>query len=275
MKQTKKWLHLFGLAVVVLFLTACGTEAITSESTGLWDRYIIYNLSQFIIWLSNIFGGSYAIGIIIFTVLIRIITVPLTKMQFDSQRQMQEIQPEIDKLKAKYPGRDRASMEAMQREQREIMEANGVNQFAGCLPVAIQLPIMMALYQAIGRTEILKEGHFLWMSLGQMDPFFVLPIVAAVLTFANSYFTMKSSPSQGGAMKTMTYVMPAMILLISVGLPAAVTLYWVVSNAVTLIQTFMLNNPYKIIEERQAKAQAERDKQRELKRALKRATRRK
>lgn len=275
MKKTKKWLHLFGLMGVVFFLAACGTEAVTSESTGLWDRYIIYNLSQFIIWLSNLFGGNYAIGIILFTVFIRLITVPLTKMQLDSQRQMQEIQPELDKLKAKYPGRDRASMEALQREQRDVMEANGVNQFAGCLPLLIQLPIMMALYQAIGRTDILKEGHFLWMSLGKPDPYFILPILAALLTFANSYFMTKANPSQSGAMKSMTYIMPLFILLISIGLPAAVSLYWVVSNAITLIQTFIFNNPYKIIEERQAKEQAEKDKQRALKRALKRATKRK
>lgn len=276
MIKNKKWHRLVILSVLIMVLTACGTnDAITQESTGLWDRYVIYNLSQFIIWLSNIFGGNYAMGIIIFTVLLRLLMTPLTQMQYKSQRQMQEIQPELDKLKAKYPSRDRESMEALQREQQAIMEANGVNQFAGCLPLLVQLPIMMALYSAIVRTEILKTGHFFWTSLGQMDPYFILPIIAAILTYANSYLTMKSSPTQNSTMKVMNYIMPVMILMISIGLPTAVTLYWVVSNAITVIQTLVLNNPYKIIEERQAKQQAEKDKERELKRALKRATKRK
>lgn len=276
MKKYKKLLHVLGLVMVVSVLAACGSkEAITAESTGLWDRYIIYNLSQFILWLSNIFGGSYAMGIIVFTVILRLLLTPAIKMQYDSQRQLQEIQPELDKLKAKYPSRDRESMARLQQEQQALMAERGVSQYAGCLPLAIQLPVMMALYQAILRTEVLKSGHFLWTNLGQMDPFFVLPIIAAILTYANSYLMTKASPSQNGALKAMNYIMPAMILLISVGMPTAITLYWVVTNALTVVQTFIMNNPYKIIEERQAKEQAEKEKQRALKRALKKATRRK
>ena len=85
-KNYKKWLQIILLLSIVLVLTACGNvnEPISAESTNLWDRYIIYNLSQFIIWLSNLFGGSYALGIIIFTILIRALLIPLTKMQLKS-----------------------------------------------------------------------------------------------------------------------------------------------------------------------------------------------
>lgn len=277
MKQSKKWLQIGILFSVALVLSACGNsnDVITSESTGIWDRYVIYNLSQFIIWLSNLFGGNYAIGIIVFTILIRLLLLPLNKMQMKSQRDMQELQPELERLKAKYPNRDKESMRLMQEEQQQLMESRGVNQFAGCLPIAVQLPVMMALYQSIVRTEALRQGHFLWTNLGQMDPYFILPIVAAGLTLANSYFTMMSSPNQNSQMKTMLYVAPLMILFISLGLPSAVTLYWVVSNAITLIQTFMFNNPYKIIAERKAKQQAEKDRQRALNKALKRVKNRK
>ncbi|MDT2768416.1 MULTISPECIES: membrane protein insertase YidC [Globicatella] len=271
-KNYKKWLQIILLLSIVLVLTACGNvnEPISAESTNLWDRYIIYNLSQFIIWLSNLFGGSYALGIIIFTILIRALLIPLTKMQLKSQREMQALQPELDKIKEKYPNRDRESMQLAQEEQQQLLESHGVNQFAGCLPLLIQLPVMMSLYQSISRTPELKQGHFLWTNLGQMDPLFILPILAAVLTFANSYFTMKSNKNPNSQVKTMMYIMPAFILLISLGLPSAVTLYWVVSNAITLIQTFVYNNPYKIIAEREAKLQAEKEKQRALRKALKR-----
>lgn len=270
-----KWTKIGALVGAVLLLTACGNnEPITQNSTGLWDRYIIYNLSQFIVWLSNLFGGNYPIGIALFTVIIRIVLLPATHMQMKSQRQMMEIQPEIEAMKKKYPNRDRASMELLQQEQQLLMEERGVNQYAGCLPLLIQLPVMMALYQAILRTDELRQGHFFWTSLGQVDPYFILPAVAALLMFVNSYLMMKANPTQNGMTKGMTYGMPFMILLISAGLPSAVTLYWVVSNAVTVIQTLIMNNPYKIIQEREEKKAAERAKQRELKRALKRAKKR-
>ncbi|MBK0348599.1 membrane protein insertase YidC [Aerococcaceae bacterium zg-ZJ1578] len=275
MNKSKKWIQLTLLTGMVLLLTACGNvnAPITSESTNLWDRYIIYSLSQFIVWLSNLLGGSYALGIIAFTLIIRGALIPLTKMQLKSQRQMQELQPELDKLKEKYPNRDRESMRLLQEEQQLLMETRGVNQFAGCLPLVIQLPVMMALYQAIVRTEVLRQGHFLWMNLGKVDPFFILPILAAGLMFANSYYTMLSNPKQNSQMKVFMYVMPVVILFISMSFPSAVSLYWVISNAVTLIQTFMYNNPFKIIAERNAKEQQEKEKEKALRKALKRAKR--
>lgn len=271
MKNYKKWIQIFVVLSVVVILTACGNikEPISAESTNLWDRYIIFNLSQFIIWLSNLFASNYAIGIILFTIIIRLLLIPLNKMQFKSQREMQELQPEIDKLKLKYPGKDKESVRLMQEEQQQLLENRGVNQFAGCLPLFIQLPIMMALYQSISRTEVLRQGTFLWTNLGQMDRFFILPILAALLTLANSYFSMLSNPNPNGQLKTMMFISPIMILLISLGLPSAITLYWVVSNAISLIQTFVYNNPYKIISEREAKVQEEKDRQRALRKALK------
>lgn len=276
MKKNRKWIQIVILLGIVLFMSACGNinEPITSESTGLWDRYIIYNLSQFIIWLSNLMGGSYALGIILFTIIIRIILIPLNNIQTRSQRKMLEIQPELNAIRDRYPNRDRDSMEAMQREQQALLDERGVNQFAGLLPMFIQLPVMMALYQSILRTDLLREGTFLWTNLGERDPYFILPILAAAFTLANTYLTMKANPTQNSASKIMIYVMPVMILLISIGLPSAITLYWVVSNAFTVAQTLIFNNPYKLIAEREAKAEAEKERQRELRRALKRAKRR-
>jgi len=86
---------------------------------------------------------------------------------------------------------------------------------------------------------------------------------------------MKSQPEKNPAMSVMLYLMPLMIFFIGFSLPAAISLYWVVSNAFTLGQTMLLNNPYKIIAEREAKLQAEKDKQKRLDKALKKATRKK
>ena len=270
-----KWIKLALMMGLVVILVGCGNGQEVGQSEGIWRTLVIDNLSRAIIWLSEIFGNNYAMGIIIFTLIMRTLLFPLNRMQTVSQRKMQEIQPELNAIKEKYPNKDRASMERMQEEQQQLIETRGVNQFAGCLPMLIQLPVMIALYQSITTTEQIQQGDFFWTNLGQVDPYFILPILAAGLTFANSYFTMKANPVKNASTTAITYVMPAMILFISVGLPSAVTLYWVVSNGITLIQTFIFNNPYKIIAERNEKVEAEKAKQRELRRALKRATKRK
>lgn len=276
MKISKKRLYPLLLSGATLFLSACRrtTEPLGPSSTGIWDRFILLPLSEMIVWLSDHFGG-YGMGIIIFTIIIRLLLIPLYRMQTKSMRKMHDIQPELDQIKEKYPNKDRESREAMQREQMQLMEDRDVNQFASLIPVVIQLPVMLALYQAILRTDVLRTGHFLWMNLGQRDPYFILPIVAAALAFWNTYLTMKSNPMKNSATQAMTFVMPGMILLITIGLPSAIALYFVVSNAFTVAQTLLLNNPYKIIEEREAKEAEKRERERLLRRELRRATGRK
>lgn len=277
MKNKNKWLKIALLAGFVLFLAACGNvnEPINADSTGIWDRYILLNLSRIILWLSDLFGGSYGMGIIVFTMIIRVLLTPLYQKQVKSQREMQELQPELDAIKEKYPNKDRASLEMMQEEQQKLMEDRGINQFASLIPLLIQLPVMMALYQSILRTEELRSSHFLWLNLGEPDPYFILPILAAALTLGTTYLSMKSSMQDNALSKGLMFLSPAMILFISLGLPSAIALYWVVSNGVTLVMTLLFNNPYKIIAEREAKKEAERQRQQELRREFKRRTGRK
>ena len=95
---------------LALFLAACSNKPITSHSTGIWDHYIIYNCSQFIIWLSKHFGG-YGMGIIIFTIIIRIILLPLMFYQTKTMMKTQELAPQLKAIQKKYSSRDRESMQ--------------------------------------------------------------------------------------------------------------------------------------------------------------------
>ena len=211
------------LAVLTLFLAACSTTPVTAESTGIWDRVIIYNLSQFIITLSHIFGNSYGLGIIVFTIITRIVLVPIMHFQYKTTRQTAILQPEINKLREKYSARDHKTQEILREEISALYEREGVNQYAGCLPVAIQLPVMIALYQAISRTEALKTGSFLWFNLDQPDPFFILPILVVATTYATSWLTMKMQDS-GAAGKIMLFVLPAMIGFTALTFPSIIIL---------------------------------------------------
>ena len=193
--------------------------------------------------------------------------------QIQSMMKMQVVQPALKALQAKYPGKDTESRQLMMAEQQALYKNAGVNPFASMLPLIVQMPILIALYQAIWRTQALKTGSFLWLQLGSKDPYYVLPILAAIFTFASSWLAMKSQPEQNGMTTSMTYLMPVVILITAINVPSALSLYWVISNAFQVGQTLLLQNPFKINRERAEKKQKERDRQRALDKARKRAVR--
>lgn len=274
-KQIKKLGLLLGLLLVVLVATGCKMTPVTNQSTGFWDHTIVYNFSRFILWLAGVFGNSYGWAIVAFTIIIRIIILPLNWWQSKTMVKQQELMPEIQALQKKYPGKDVASRQKLQEEQQKIYTAAGVNPVAGCLPMLVQLPIMMALYHAIYRTEVLKSGTFLWMELGKPDPLYIMGILAAIFTFLTSYLTMMSQPTKNAMSTAMLIFMPIMILFWAIKFPSAISIYWVVTNAFSVLQTLVIQNPFKIKRERQAKIEAQKEKEKNLKKAKKKAQRRK
>lgn len=268
MKKRKRLLLLAGMLGLTMFLAACSTGPISGESTGFWDRYIIFNFSQIIIWLSNLFGGNYGVGIIAFTLVVRIILLPVTYYQTKSSRKMTDIQPELKTLQEKHSSKDAETQELLRTETAKLYEDAGVNPAAGCLPLLIQMPVLIALYQSISRTEVLKSGDFLWANLGTPDPYFILPILAAILTLATSKLASMSQSVANPTTAIMTYMMPVMILFISITLPSAVSLYFVVSNGFSVAQTLLLNNPFKINRERKEKEEIQRKSEVDRQRAI-------
>lgn len=269
LKNRKRLLLLLGTVMLAVILSGCSgsTAPITSESTGFWDHYIIWNFSRVIIWLSEVFGNNYGVGIIVFTLIIRIILLPVMQMQTKSTRKMAEIQPQLKELQEKYSTKDVETQQKLREEQQKLYSENGANPMMGCLPMLLQMPLLIALYQSISRTEVIKAGHFLWVNLGEKDPYYILPILAAILTFATSKLTMMGQAQSNGMTGAMTYMMPALILFMAITLPSALSLYWVVGNAFSVGQTMLLNNPFKIKREREAKEQAKKDREKALKKA--------
>ncbi|MFC2671492.1 YidC/Oxa1 family membrane protein insertase [Limosilactobacillus vaginalis] len=270
MKKVKRVLSLSAIGSLTLFLAACSNKPVTSHSTGLWDHYIVYNFSRFIIWLSNNCGG-YGMGIIIFTIIIRVLLLPLMFYQTKSMLKTQELAPKLKAIQKKYSSRDRESMVKMQEETSKLYKEAGVNPWASMLPMIIQLPIMWALYQAIWRTPELRHGTFLWLQLGHTDPYYILPILAALFTFLSSWLSMASMPERNAMTSAMTWFMPIMVFFMALGFSSAITLYWVVSNAFQVVQTLLLQNPFKIRREREAKEKQEKAKKRKLEKAKRRA----
>ncbi|USS88148.1 membrane protein insertase YidC [Fructilactobacillus hinvesii] len=271
MKKWKKMAAMLLVASLGLVLTACSNAPVNSHSTGIWDGLIVYNFSRAIIWLSKAFNDSYGIGIIIFTIIVRILILPLMVYQTKNMKEMNELQPQLKALQKKYSSRDTETMMKLQEAQKALYKENGVHPFASMIPLIVQLPIIFALYQAIWRTPALKTGQFLWLQLGSRDPYFVLPILAAIFTFLSSWLSMKSQPETNAMAFTMTLIMPVIIFFTALNVPSALSLYWVVTNAFQVGQTLLLQNPWKLQREREEKQREKRQHEREVQKAIKRA----
>ena len=265
-KHVKKALLLSGMLALVVFLSACGaTGEVSANSTGIWDRYIVWNFARAIRALSF---GNAGIGIILFTLIVRIILMPLMHFQTKSMRKTQELQPKIKALQAEYSAKDMETQQKLKEETQKLYAEHNVNPYAGCLPLLVQMPILMALWQAIQRVPELSQGHFLWLNLGEKDPYLILPILAAVFTFASTYLSSMSQVESNASLKIMNFAMPLMILMMGLGLASGLSLYWVVSNAFQVVQTLLINNPFKIRKEREEARRQEKARDRALERAM-------
>lgn len=237
----KKSYTYLSIVFMVLLLTGCGTDYMTNpppidpNTGGFWDRYFVFPLSWLIDESALILWGSYGLGILATTILIRLAVLPLMIKQLKSSKAMQAIQPELQKIRDKY----KDNQQKIQEETLKLFQKHNVNPLAGCLPLLVQMPILIAFYQAIMRNEHVREHSFLWMQLGQPDPFYILPILAAVTTYFQSKMMGTGMPPNP-QMQMMLVIMPIMILVIAVTLPSALSLYWVFGNIFTIVQTFFI-----------------------------------
>ncbi|MGP4116785.1 YidC/Oxa1 family membrane protein insertase [Levilactobacillus zymae] len=271
MKKYRRTLLMLGIVSLVFILSACSNKPITNQSTGIWDGLIVLNFSRAIIWLAHFFGNSYGMGIILFTIIIRIILLPLMIFQTRSMRKTQEIQPKVKALQKKYSSKDRETVQKLQAEQQKLYSEAGINPLMGCLPALVQLPIIWALYQAIWRTAILRSGSFLWLQLGHKDPYFILPVLAALATMASSWLTTKSAPETSSMNTMMVFGMPVVVFFTALNVPSSLSLYWTISYVFQVGQTLLIQNPWKIQAERDEKEKAEADHERAVRRAIRKA----
>ncbi len=245
--KKKLWLIIAIIGIVTL-LSGCTevNQPIDENSEGFWNEIFVWPLVLLLRYVSELFGGSHGLGIITVTILIRLILLPLNIKQLKSSKAMQEIQPEMQALREKYSSKDATTQQKLQQETMKLFQEHGVNPMAGCLPILIQMPILLAFYHAIYRAPEFKEGTFLWFELGSRDPYFILPIIAAGATFLQQKFVMAGNPNAAAnpQMTMMLYIMPIMIGVFAAIFPAALALYWVVGNIFMVIQTIFIHKPF-------------------------------
>lgn len=240
----KRILLIIGIASVMFLLAGC-TEVnvpITDKSEGFWNEFIVYPLSVLITTVSHALWNNFGLGIIVVTILVRLLILPLMIKQTRSTKAMQAVQPEMAKLKEKYASKDAATQQKLQQETMALFQKHGVNPLAGCLPLIVQMPILIGFYHAIMRTQEIANHSFLWFDLGEKDPFFILPVIAGITTFIQQKMMMAGQEGNP-QMAMMLWLMPIMIVVFAINFPAALSLYWVVGNIFMIVQTYFIKGP--------------------------------
>ncbi|MTI93896.1 MAG: membrane protein insertase YidC [Firmicutes bacterium] len=187
--------------------------------------------------------NDYGLSIILLTIAVRLITLPLSMKQIASTRAMQEIAPERKKLEEKY----KDDKEKLNKATMELYKEKNINPLAGCLPLLVQFPVLISVFQVLRETELMAERigeHFSpefmgLLDLSQTDPYFIIPILAGLTTYVQTKQTSAQQPQQGG-MGMMTMLMPFMIVAFSIGLPAGLPLYWLVGNLFSIGQHYIV-----------------------------------
>jgi YidC/Oxa1 family membrane protein insertase len=184
--------------------------------------------------------GSYGLGIILLTILIRVILFPLYKAQIDSMKRLQELQPEMARLQQRY----KDDRQRLAEEQLRLYREHGINPMSGCWPMLLQLPVIYALYGMLRNFQYESGGlspQFLWLpDLAKPDPWHVMPVLGGLSTYWQSKISMNLQPgAQQQQMQAMLYMMPLMMLYIFWGLPAGLAIYWVVANLITIAQQYV------------------------------------
>lgn len=235
--------------------------------TALFHAIFFQPIFNILIWLYGILPyKDIGISIILLTLIVKIITYPLALMQIKQQREMQELQPKIEEIRKRL----KSDQDAQAKELMELYKKEKVNPAAGCWPLLVQIPIFIALYQALNVG--LKAGGYgdlyafvptptsiQTIFLGIFDltkPNYVLAVLAGLVQFFQTKHILKppaatitqppadvatadgaKDESMAAMMnKQMMYVMPLMTVFIGISLPGGLTLYWLVMSALTLAQ---------------------------------------
>lgn len=229
---------------------------------GWINRFIVIPIFNFL----GSFIGSYGIIILILTIIIKIILFPFTYKSYMSQAKMRVLAPEIKEINEKYPNKE----DAMKRQQEtmKLYSRAGASPFSGCLPMLLQLPVLIALLSFFPSAIDLRGQSFLWVhDLSAPDYICTLPfaipfygdkvslfcLLMTVTNIISTRIMMQNQPNAGmGGMKWMTYLMPIMFLFFFNDYAAGLSYYYFISLLITVTQTFICR---RIVDESKVRAQ--------------------
>jgi YidC/Oxa1 family membrane protein insertase len=191
---------------------------------------------------------NYGVAIIVLTIIIKLLLYPLTHKSMESQEKLTKLQPKLKELQEKYKDKP----DVLNRETMNLYKKEGVNPFGGCLPLLLQMPILIAMYQLLDRMVELKGAKFLWINdLSSPDAIFIfpnnfvipfvnigsiniLPVVMVVVQILSSLF--QPEVQSNSQTKMMMWMLPLVFFFLFYNVSSGLVLYWTVMNILTLIQ---------------------------------------
>ena len=216
---------------------------------GLWTSLFVKPLAWLIIKIESLVKNT-GLAIIISCLLIRLVLYPLTRKTAMQSELIKKASPELEKLEKKY--KDKTSTEDQQRKAQEMMliyQKYQINPISGCLLSFLQIPLVMAYYEAINRTPIIFEGNFLSLNLGTTPwtaithgkyIYIILIVLIFLTTLVSFKKTLKDQSAQAQNMKFSLYFMLAIITYASFTMSSALGIYWVTSSLFTIIQNLLV-----------------------------------
>ncbi len=185
---------------------------------------------------------SYGWVLVVFGVAMRIVLFPLNHKAMKAQMRNMEVQPLLAEIQKKY----KDNPEKLQKEMMRLYKEHGFNPLAGCVPLLLPWPVLIALFFVFQNTIEFRGVPFLWLpDLSTKDPLYVLPMLLAGSMFLMQWLSMKSIEQPNPQMKIMMWMMPPMMLLIFLNLASGLNLYYVVSNIATIPQQMWISNERK------------------------------
>lgn len=232
---------------------------------GLWNTIIFQPLLNLLLFLYALIGRNFGLAVIVFTVLVRLVTLPITTQQMRSAKASQDMQPKLAELQQKYKN----DKEKLAQEQMKLYKESGVSPLGCVVPMLIQLPVWFGLYQSItaalpqnplqllnlaqhiySRFPLLSNlmpasliplnPKFLWLNLGRPDPYYIIPILTVATMWVQQKMTTPTNadPQQKAMSQSMELTMPLMFGYITLSLASGLGLYFVATNVVGIIQQY-------------------------------------
>ncbi len=236
--------NIFLLIMLVITSAMLGGCSGVTNQTGFFYDFFVQPFAWLIHEIGTVLGGNFGLALIIITLLIRLVLMPFMLKTYKNQQMMKvkmdKLRPEMEEIQKR--SKEAKTPEEQQKIQMEMMslykkhEVNPLNM--GCLPVLIQMPILMGLYYAIRSSTDIASHTFLWFNLGHSD--IIMTILAGLVYFVQAQVSLATVPeAQKNQMRLFSYMSPVMIIFISLNAPAALPLYWAVGGIFLIIQTYI------------------------------------
>ena len=208
---------------------------------------VVNILGSVLLFFHQTVGAPWWLSIAMLTVVVRVLLFPLTVKQVKSMRAVQDLKPDMDRVRAQYQN----NAQKQREEMTKLYQERGVNPLGGCLPILVQMPIFIGIFYVIrlfggtpGRTEpkypSFVDGGILWFQdLSQADPTYILPIISAITMLGATEITLRNvDPQQRWLMR----LLPVGFTVFLLSFPAGLFVYWITSNLVTLVQNYVIYN---------------------------------